>query len=62
MPLESPVIHVYLLCWNEALLLPHCLQHYSFASQIFLWDNQSGDQSLSIASQYPNVSVHTYDS
>jgi hypothetical protein len=58
-----PQVHAYILCWNEELMLPYTLDHYSrFCSRITLLDNMSDDSSLDIAKCYPNVIVKQWDS
>lgn len=56
-------VQAFILCWNEELMLPYTLDHYSrFCSQIVLLDNMSDDSSLEIAKFYPNVKVKRWDS
>jgi len=56
-------VHAYILCWNEELILPYTLNHYSeFCDMIFLLDNMSDDRSLEIAKLYPKVTVKRWDS
>jgi hypothetical protein len=55
-------ITVYTVCFNEQLMLPHFLNHYSrIANRIVLYDNQSTDNSMSLARTYPNTEIHTFD-
>jgi glycosyltransferase involved in cell wall biosynthesis len=55
-------LSVYTVCFNEQLMLPHFLNYYSrFASKIIIYDNQSTDDSVSIAKSYPNVEVRSFD-
>jgi glycosyltransferase involved in cell wall biosynthesis len=55
-------ITVYTVCFNEELMLPHFLNHYSsIADRIVLYDNQSTDQSMSLARAYPNTEIHSFD-
>lgn len=54
-------IHVYSICWNEEMMLPHFLEYYSsFADQIIVYDNFSTDRSLEICSQFPKVHTKSY--
>jgi hypothetical protein len=53
---------IYMLCYNEELLLPFTLDYYSrFAERIFVYDNMSIDASLEICKRYPNVTVMSFD-
>ena len=47
-------IHIFLLCFNERTILPHTVAHYKrkFPScHITIYDNESSDDSVSIATQ-----------
>jgi glycosyltransferase involved in cell wall biosynthesis len=53
---------IYMLCYNEELLLPFTLDYYSrFAERIFVYDNMSTDSSLEICKRYQNVTVIPFD-
>ncbi len=52
------IVHVHVLCWNEEVLIPYFLDHYSFADKIILYDHESDDNSLDLLSD--NVEVKTY--
>jgi glycosyltransferase involved in cell wall biosynthesis len=57
-------ISIFLLCYNEELMLPHTLKHYrtNFPSaEIYLVDNLSTDNSVKIAEQN-GCKIKTYDS
>ncbi|MEM4655327.1 MAG: glycosyltransferase family 2 protein [Thermosphaera sp.] len=55
-------IIVYTVCFNEELILPHFLNYYSrIANKIVIYDNQSTDQSVNIATSYPNVELRSFD-
>ena len=55
-------ISVYTVCFNEELMLPHFLNHYSaIANKIVIYDNQSTDSSTSLALTYPNVEIRSFD-
>ncbi len=54
-------IHLYTLCWNEEVILPHFLKHYSFVDKMIVYDNQSDDRSLEILKAEPKVEVRTFD-
>jgi glycosyltransferase involved in cell wall biosynthesis len=50
-------ITVYTMCYNEEMLLPFFLEHYSnFATEIIIYDNESTDRTVEIASKHPLVS------
>jgi len=49
-------ITVYTMCYNAERLLPFFLDHYSkFATEIIIYDNESTDKTVSIASKHPLV-------
>jgi glycosyltransferase involved in cell wall biosynthesis len=51
-------IHAYIIAWNEELVLPYTLDHYSqFCEDIIVYDNMSTDGSDEIYKKYNNVSV-----
>ncbi len=53
---------LYMLCYNEELMLPFTLDYYSrFAERIFVWDNMSTDSSPDICKRYPNVTVKRFN-
>ena len=55
-------IHAYFVCYNEEKILPVILDYYSgFCSKIFIFDNGSVDESIAIATTYPNVKVIPFD-
>ena len=57
------VIHVYVLCYNEEIMLPYFLRHYgTFAEKIIIYDNYSTDRTLEIARDNPLTEVVQYDS
>ena len=58
---KSMRIEVYSACWNEEILMPHFLRHYSqFADAIYLFDNESTDSTLDIAAKCPIARINTY--
>jgi hypothetical protein len=58
----QPKIHLYTICWNEEVLLPHFLKYYSaLCEKIVLYDNYSTDNSMFICEQFANVSVRKYN-
>ncbi|HWR00321.1 MAG TPA: glycosyltransferase family 2 protein [Chlorobaculum sp.] len=53
---------VYMLCYNEELMLPFTLDYYSkYAERIFVYDNQSTDSSVAICSGYDKVKVISFN-
>jgi glycosyltransferase involved in cell wall biosynthesis len=56
-------IEVFAICYNEEIMLPYFLRHYSqFAERIVIYDNYSTDRSEEICRQFPGVEVIKYDS
>ena len=54
-------IHVYTICWNESMMLPHFLRYYSgFAEKIFVYDNFSSDSSREICNGFSKVHTNSY--
>ena len=53
-------IHVYVLCWNEAILLPHFFRHYSFAEKIVVFDNGSTDDSIRLIQTHPSAELRRF--
>lgn len=43
---------VYSVCYNEEYMLPFFLEHYSFATDIIIYDNHSTDRSVEIMKSY----------
>ena len=53
-----PKVHVYLLCYNEEVIIESVLRYYSsFCTRIFILDNYSTDKSMDIAKQFENVTI-----
>lgn len=58
------VIHAYILCYNEELMIRHTLNHYtSFCDQVTVLDNQSTDGTVDIIKEhFPKVLIHSWSS
>lgn len=56
-------IDVFTICYNEEVLMPYFLRHYStFCDRITIYDNQSTDRTVEIAKQNSKVKVISYNS
>lgn len=54
-------IWAFVTVWNEELMLPYYLRHYStFCDKIIVLDNESTDSTLDIAREYPMVEIRSY--
>ncbi len=54
-------IHLFTICWNEELLLPHFLSYYSnICEKIVVYDNFSSDNSVAICNMFAKVEVRQY--
>jgi len=57
------IIDAHILSWNEEMILPYTLDHYSkFCRKIYVHDNMSMDSSDSIYKMYPKVVVRKWHS
>lgn len=57
-------IHVYTICWNENKFLHYFLNYYLNivkVDHLFVYDNQSTDDSQSIINSYDNTTIIEYD-
>lgn len=56
-------IWAYVIAWNEELMLPYYLRHYSqFCDKIIVYDNMSTDGTREIAEQYSMVEIIPFES
>ena len=57
-------VWAYVIAWNEELMLPYYLRHYStFCDKIIVYDNMSTDSTRMIAESYGDlVEVVPFDS
>ena len=53
-------MHLYTVCWNEEIILPHFLAHYQFCQRIVVSDNGSTDNSLAILSNDEKVEIRHF--
>jgi tetratricopeptide (TPR) repeat protein len=58
--MQNLKIHIYTLCWNEELFLPHFFRYYSFAEKIVVYDNESNDNSQKLIKQQKNAELRRY--
>ena len=55
-------IHLYSLCWNEEVMLPYTLRHYSrFCNEMVFFDNGSTDKSHKIINSFPNTIIVPFE-
>ncbi|MBZ3800643.1 glycosyltransferase family 2 protein [Leclercia adecarboxylata] len=60
--MSTPKVHAYIISFNEQRIIKHTLDFYnSFCSKIFLFDNGSTDNTLSIAKQFDKVKIIHFD-
>ncbi len=60
--MTTPKVHAYIICFNEQDIIRHTLSFYnSFCSRIFLFDNGSTDNTISIANEFKSVEVINFD-
>lgn len=57
---DVPKVHVYTLCWNEEVLLPHFLRHYAWADKVIVYDNDSDDRSRELVEAAPNAELRRF--
>jgi hypothetical protein len=59
---RHPIVHLYAVCLNEALLIPYFLAHYGvFVDRITIFDNGSTDNSIELLSSHPKVQIVPFD-
>ncbi len=57
----KPIVHAYVVCWNEEKIIPHFLKHYdSIVDKFIIYDNESTDKSVEILKNNPKVELVTY--
>jgi glycosyltransferase involved in cell wall biosynthesis len=55
-------IHVYMIFYNEEVILPYFLRHYgAFAEKIVCFDNRSTDRSAAIVDAHPKTERIVFD-
>lgn len=58
----KPIIHVYVVLYNEEVILPYFLRHYAeFAEKIVCFDNGSTDRSAEIIDAHPATERIVFD-
>jgi len=54
-------IYCFTICYNEEVILPHFLKHYSeFCDKIFVYDDKSTDKSREIIKSFPKAVLLDY--
>lgn len=59
----TPRLHLYTFAWNEAVLVPFFLRHYTWAdgwAKIVVYDHHSTDETVALLSADPRVEIRTY--
>lgn len=60
--MKNPIIHLYSVCFNEQVLMPHFLNYYiNFCDKLFIYDNQSSDNTVKICQEFENVEVLQFE-
>ena len=55
-------IHLYSICYNEQVMLPHFIDHYSsFCDKLFIYDNFSTDLSSDICKNNAKVEFLNFE-
>lgn len=55
-------IHLYSICYNEQVMLPHFIDHYSsFCEKLFIYDNFSNDSSSDICKSNSKVEFLNFE-
>ena len=56
-----PRVWIFSVCWNEAVMLPFYLRHYStFAEKIIIWDEHSDDGSRELIKACPKAELRDW--
>lgn len=59
--MKKPIVYLFTMCWNEELIIPYFLAHYeAFVDKIFVYDNESTDNSVNLLRSHQKVTVETY--
>jgi len=61
--MKNLIIHLYAISYNEEVLMPHFIKHYSsFCDKLYIYDNFSNDMTAEICSTNPKVELLQFDS
>jgi glycosyltransferase involved in cell wall biosynthesis len=59
---RNPIIYVYTIAYNEEVMIPFWLRHYSkFATKLIIYDNFSTDSTRQIITSFPNTEIKQFD-
>ncbi len=60
--MKKPTVDLFTFCYNEEVMMPYFLKHYAaFCENIYIYDNYSNDNSVKIASEFPNTHIRCFD-
>ena len=57
------VTHLYAISWNEEIIMPYFLRHYSqFCDKMVIFDNESTDSTPDIVKSFPKAELRSWSS